>query len=108
MIYHDCAIKHGSRGDSIRWKYGYLWGGSLAENLVQSACRDIMTTGWLNCEDKGIPICFQLYDELVTCVPLPKAKKMSSMMYDIMVTPPVWAEGCPLDAEGTISSYYVK
>jgi len=108
MVYHDCKIKHTQKGSSIGWKYGYLWGGTLVENAVQSACRDIMTNSWVQCEEAGLNICFQLYDELVAMTPLPKVKMIEEQMEAIMTTVPDWAEGLPLATDTKILEYYTK
>lgn len=108
MVYHECRIKQGAKGSSISWKYGHLWGGTLVENAVQSACRDIMTRSWIECARAGICICFQLYDELVAMAPLPKVKSTEKMMEDIMTTTPDWAKGLPLATDTKILERYAK
>ena len=96
------------KDDSIKYLHGYLWGGSITENLIQAICRDLLGYWLLKCEDAGIPIVLHSYDELVGCVPKENAEKDLQTMIDIMCSGPEWSDGLPLAAEGMISDRYCK
>ena len=96
------------KDDSIKYLHGHLWGGSITENLIQAMCRCLLGYWWLACEDVGIHIVLNSYDELVGCVPKESAKKDLQTMIDIMCSGPEWSQGLPLAAEGVISDRYCK
>lgn len=95
----------------ISWKWGKLWGGSIVENIVQAASRDIMAEAILKIESAKIPIVLHLHDEIVGCVPkeFPNdAGQSLQFMIDTMCNNPPWAIGLPINAEGELSEKYKK
>lgn len=92
----------------IKYIHGYLWGGTITENIIQAICRDLLAGWLLECERQGIRIILHTYDELVGCVPEFNAKENLQKMINIMNTGPDWAAGLPLDTEGEISSHFKK
>jgi DNA polymerase len=92
----------------IAYRDGYLWGGSLTENVDQAMSRDILAPAILECERRGFPVVLHCHDEIVTCVPEHKAKEVLEQMNEIMCTCPAWADGLPLAAESKISKVYCK
>lgn len=49
-----------------KWQRVTTWGGKLAENVTQAACRDVLVVGMFNAEDYGLPVILHVHDELVT------------------------------------------
>ncbi|HEY6021397.1 MAG TPA: DNA polymerase, partial [Candidatus Paceibacterota bacterium] len=54
----------------MSWKGGQwvrvsTYGGKLAENCTQAACRDVLVHGMFNAEEAGLPIVLHVYDEIV-------------------------------------------
>ena len=94
--------------DQIRWKYGYLWGGHLTENVDQAMARDILAEALLACEAQGVHIALHVHDELVSVCDGWDAKKNLKIMHECMCRTPDWAKGLPLDSEGGLSDYYTK
>lgn len=48
-----------------QWKRVTTYGGKLAENCTQAACRDVLVNGMFHTEDAGLPIVLHVYDEIV-------------------------------------------
>ncbi len=96
------------REGKIKYIHGYLWGGSITENIIQAICRDLLAGWLLECERRQIPIILHSYDELVGCVPENRAEESLQQMLEIMNTGPDWAAGLPLDTEGEISPCFKK
>lgn len=109
LRYPGCYISSGStRAGEIKWKYGYLWGGGITENIVQATCRDLLAEAILRCEEAGHRVVFHCHDELVCCVPTSHATLIYADICRIMETPPGWAKGFPLAVEGKVSKRYEK
>jgi DNA polymerase len=112
LYYPEARIKTGWRYDkpvdNIRWRYGYLWGGHLTENVDQAIARDILAEALLACESQGVHIALHVHDELVSVCDGWNAKRDLQTMHSCMVHVPDWAEGLPLDSEGGLSPYYMK
>ena len=49
-----------------------------------------------------------MHDELIVLAPQEKARATLDEMLAIMATPPVWAAGLPMAAEGYCNTRYVK
>ena len=85
-----------------------FWGGVLTENLVQSTARDVFMQQCLEIERQGISVIMRVHDEAVCIVPEEKAQEYLDQIVKIMSTPPDWAPGLPLAAEGSLSKIYKK
>jgi DNA polymerase len=92
----------------ITYRDGYLWGGSITENVDQAMSRDILAPAILECERLNIPVVLHCHDELVGCVSKSQAEDALSKMNEVMCTNPVWADGLPLKAEGKVVEVYCK
>lgn len=97
-----------NKDNQIKYLHGYLYGGLLTENIIQSICRDLLAGWLLECERQQIPIILHTYDELVGCVPEQHAEESLQKMINIMNTGPDWATGLPLDTEGCVSPCFKK
>lgn len=89
-----------------KWDRHELYGGLLAENVVQAVARDIMAAAMLRLEDAGYPIIMSVHDELVA--EIPEGFGSVAEFEKIMCQTPDWADGCPINAEGYISKRYKK
>ena len=85
-----------------------FWGGVLTENLIQSAARDVFMTQTLALEKKGFVVIMRIHDEVVCLVREEEAEQKLAEIISIMSTPPEWAHGLPLSAEGSLSKTYKK
>lgn len=85
----------------------YLYGGILAENIVQAASNDILRDAKKRLHTDRHPIRLEVHDELVFECGLPieaTFKKIGRKMSK----PPKWGEGIPLMVEGFTSPVYTK
>ena len=112
LYYPEARIKtewrYDKPTDQIRWKYGYLWGGHLTENVDQAIARDILGEALLACEAQGVHVALHVHDELVSVCDGWDAKKNLKIMHECMCRTPEWAGGLPLNSEGGLSKYYTK
>ena len=79
-----------------------IYGGSMAENLIQSLAFQILM--WQACRmyEADIELKANIHDSFATVVPEAEAEDTLNKMLKIMKTVPYFVEGCPLDAEGEI------
>lgn len=89
-----------------KWTRHELYGGLLAENVVQAVARDIMAEAMLRLEDNGYPVIMSVHDELVCEVP--EGFGSVAEFEKLMSQCPEWASSCPIDAEGYMSKRYRK
>lgn len=85
-----------------------LYGGKIAENVVQAICRDLLATALVHAERAGLPIVLHVHDELVAEVPVEAAADRLNDLASIMVTVPGWAGGFPIAVEGFCAPRYLK
>ena len=93
-------------GLNKQWSRQTTYGGKLTENLVQAVARDLLAEAMLRLESRGYQLILSVHDELVAEVKsgIASAEEFESIMCEL----PAWAEGCPVDAEGWVGSYYRK
>ena len=85
-----------------------LWGGTLTENLVQAASRDILAHYIRVLDDRGMDIRLHVHDEVVIMCDEAEAKDVLREVVEVMSTPPEWIADLPIAAEGEISTIYKK
>ena len=98
------------------WKK--IYGGLLVENIVQALARCIVMEQILDWhhwnkalklrKNELAKICMTTHDEGVNCVPERLAEKALTEGLMLFRTAPSWAEGLPLDAEGSYDRRYSK
>lgn len=116
LTYRHCRLAIGGGYTTIQWHYGHLWGGSIVENIVQAASRDLLAYWILEMEQANLNVIFSNHDEIICMIkkdrpdePPPTSVNMDlDGMLSIMRTGPDWAEGLPLDAEAELSDVYKK
>ena len=84
-----------------------LYGGLLTENVVQALARCIISDQMLEISKK-YRICTMAHDEIVVVAPKKDADRCLQDMLRIMSTPPEWAHGLSLAAEGGWDINYSK
>ena len=88
--------------DAKEWPRARLWRGLACENVTQAVAHDI-----LRCSLRRLDgVIAHVHDEIVVECPENQSDEVSKKMYDVMCTPPEWATGLPLHAEGTITKRY--
>jgi len=85
-----------------------MYGGLLTENVVQALSRVIIAEQMLKIHDVGYRIVTMAHDEIVIVAKKKDAKKALDFMIKTMSTPPEWAPGLPLAAEGDFADCYSK
>jgi DNA polymerase len=85
-----------------------LYGGLLAENVVQAVARDLLLNGMFEAEKKGMTVIMTIHDEIV-CEVLIDAFTFEDLL-DCMRVVPEWGDGMGfvLAAEGYENAYYKK
>ncbi len=106
LRYPHCTIRR--IDNSLKWKYGHLWGGSITENIVQSMCRDLLGFWILECEKAEMRVVIHVHDDLSVMVPKADAEVCQGKVEDIMLHKPAWAEGLPLAVESHTGDRYEK
>ena len=91
----------------------FLTGGNLLENIVQASCRDIMTYGAVEIEDKhpDWKFCWSCYDEVIFEVPESQVEQAVKEMPYIMTKGDnirSWTKGLPLEVDGGVFDCYTK
>ena len=91
----------------------FLTGGNLLENVVQATCRDIMTFGAVEIEEKhpSWKFCWSCYDEVIFEVPESETAEAEKAMPEIMCHGDrirEWTKGLPLEVDGGTFDRYTK
>lgn len=84
----------------------HLYGGKLAENVIQAMCRDLMADALVRAERAGLAPVLHVHDEIVCDVP--RGREGYEALKEIMLTLPEWAEGFPVGAAGHWGKRYRK
>lgn len=111
LFYHQVKIEDGQLSYANFGKKGArmkLWGGTLAENITQATCRDILTDRMLALDAAGLPVQLHVHDENVSEVLTKEVKAKQKIFDKIMNTAPAWAKGFPLKTESEITARYHK
>jgi DNA polymerase len=94
----------------LKWQAGrewpYLWGGTLTENVVQAASRDLLGEAILYTEAHGFRVSHHCYDSLVVVSPEDRVEECKAVVEAALTHPRAWAEGWPLGCETTIGKRY--
>ena len=89
-----------------KWEPRFLYGGLLAENIVQALSRDIMADAMLRLDAAGYPTILTVHDEIVTEPPIGFGSFEEFL--EIMSQAPDWAPDCPVAADGWEGARYHK
>jgi DNA polymerase len=110
-----CYVDAEFRGDKLtymsvdqgKWRRVATYGGSLTENVVQAAARDVLAGGIMRAEKAGYRVVLSVHDELVTEVP-DSPEFTAEGLAGIMAAGEPWAPGLPLAAKGFETKRYHK
>lgn len=92
---------------SRKWERIPTYSGKLAENITQSASRDVLAAGMFAAESAGYEIVLSVHDELITEAP-DTPDYNAEHLASLMATNPKWADGLPLAAAGFDAYRYRK
>ena len=101
------SINYWGVGTNKKWQVLETYGGKLVENIVQAIARDLLTHALHTLDDAGHRIVMHVHDEAVIDEPCDSGATVESVC-KLMATPPDWARGLPLDADGYECSFYMK
>ena len=88
--------------DAKEWPRARLWRGLACENVTQAAAHDILRHSLRQLDG----VVLHVHDEIVVECPAHEADAVAAHMHQIMCTPPAWATGLPLAAEGVTTTRY--
>lgn len=103
MVMHYHGLRETEDGFVYLAKRGSiarLHGGVLTENWVQACCRIIVSDAMRALHKEGLKIVSMEHDAIIGIAPEEEAPYWSQRLLQAIATPPVWAPGLPLDAEG--------
>ena len=81
---------------------------TLVENIDQAISRDLLADALLKCDQANLDVVLHVYDEIVIESDEAKVDADSNTLRDIMLDPPAWAKGLPLQVKGGCSPRYTK
>ena len=88
--------------DAKEWPRARLWRGLACENVTQAAAHDILRHSLRQLDG----VVLHVHDEIVVECPAHEAEAVAAHIHQIMCTPPAWAAGLPLAAEGVTTTRY--
>ena len=102
----DTIVYSGVNSTTRKWDTLELYGGLLAENIIQAIARDLLVNGMQNVENAGYKVVLHVHDEAMAEV----EKDFGSVeeFEELLCANPKWAEGLPLKAEGWRGDRYRK
>jgi DNA polymerase len=92
--------------DATEWPRARLWRGLACENVTQAAAHDILRESCRQLDRENIAIVLTVHDEIVVECSREDAEKVAARIHEVMCSPPKWAQGLPLAAEGTVTTRY--
>ena len=93
VTYLKAAFKPAS--DAEEWPRARLWQGIAQENCAQATANDLLRYSLRQLDN----VIAHIHDEIVVECKADDAEEVTKRMTSIMCSPPVWAEGLPLDVE---------
>lgn len=114
LVYNETRISRDAKGrprityqGRKAWRED-LYGGKIAENLIQSECRELLAEALVEMENAGLDPVLHVHDEGVCEVPISAEAEARECIHTIMTNVPEHAEGFPLDAAGHSGTRYRK
>lgn len=113
IVYNGVGLAQGDYGPSPFYvgAYGtreHVYGGKIAENVIQAMCRDLMADALVRAEEAGLCPVLHVHDEIVCDVARDAAKDAAAELHQIMLKVPRWARTFPIGAAGHIGKRYRK
>jgi DNA polymerase len=88
--------------DAKEWPRARLWRGLACENVTQATAHDVLRYALRQLDN----VIAHVHDEIVVECPESQAEETATHIHKIMCTPPAWAKGLPLGAEGATTRRY--
>jgi hypothetical protein len=91
-----------------QWCQQRTYGGRLVENITQAVARDVLAELMLTLHGRGHRIVGSVHDEVLLETGAEQAEALLDETLASARTPPDWAAGLPVNAEGFVSPRYRK
>ena len=95
-----------------RWERKETYGGELAENGTQATARDLIAEAMYRVDQHpDYDLLLSVHDEEIAEIDEELVRDEKKAVYDferMMEELPIWAKGCPVDAEGWMGNRYRK
>jgi len=104
----DTVTVRGQDTFTRKWERYDLIGSSMFQSVVQATARDFLADVMVRLDDEGYDVINTVHDEVLLLVPEKDGDSALGRVVEIMTTPPKWAEGFPLAAEGWFGDRYRK
>ncbi|WP_369210736.1 DNA polymerase [Xylella fastidiosa] len=104
---HGALSYMGTHPVTRKWTRLTTYGGKLVENITQAVSRDVLAACMPAIEAAGYQIVLTVHDEIITEAD-DNAAFNAAHLAALMATPPPWAQGLPLAAEGFDTHRYRK
>jgi hypothetical protein len=85
-----------------------LWHGTVTENVVSGIATDLLMNAMLQLHRDDVFLIGSIHDELVALAPVEDADAIKARMIEVLQTPPDWADGLPLAADGFINARFIE
>lgn len=112
LVYTDATVRDRDGRPSLAFTgthgHEYTYGGKLAENVIQSDCRDMMAECLVRAEQAGLCPVLTAHDEIACEVDERHGAEAYEALHQIMTTLPEWSDGFPEGAAGFYGKRYRK
>jgi DNA polymerase bacteriophage-type len=102
------VIRYDGLDWSKKWTRIRSWGGKFVENMTQAVARDLLADALLQLDDDSGDLLTTVHDEIIAEPLEERADARLEEMKAVMGSPPPWACGLPLKAEGAVMARYGK
>jgi DNA polymerase len=102
ICYRKCGLRDGRLTFLSPRGRTDTYGGRLAENVTQAVARDVMAEALVRLVGAGYTVVGHVHDEVIV------ETEDQYGVEKLMLTPPEWADGLPIDGEGFTCRRYRK
>ena len=108
LYYPHARVSGAGKYSNASYEHGKIYGGLLAENIMQSTSRELLIDVIMNCESLLYDVLLHTYDEVVCMIAEGDEKRAMRNINKFMCHVPAWASGLPLGSEGFVTKYFRK
>ena len=108
LYYPHAHVSGVGKYSNAGYEHGKVYGGLLAENIMQSTGRELLIDVIINCEGLLYDVLLHTYDEVVCLICEGDEKRAMRNINKFMCTVPKWASGLPLGSKGFVTKFFKK